>query len=151
MFFHSSPRSAALPFFHSFTPAWETWGVFPEVTREFQSLSQCPEELTEEQLGVVQRFTILMYKRTSNLVKVNEARLQLFTQGQRQIDNMPPTKAALAEHTRRAAYQGGHVWGQTMIPIQELPLPSDWGWRTDGKEWTPLWSTLPEAGRVCEN
>ena len=118
-----APRSAALPSFYSFTgcdtcssfkgigkkTAWETWGVFPEVTRVFQSLSQCPEELTEEQLGVVQRFTILMYKRTSNLVKVNEARLQLFTQGQRQIDNIPPTKAALAEHTRRAAYQGGHT------------------------------------------
>jgi hypothetical protein len=81
-------RSSALPFFHAFTgcdtcssfkgigkkTAWETWRVFPEITPVFQSLSQCPAELTEEQLCVIQRFTILMYKRTSNVVEVNEAR-----------------------------------------------------------------------------
>jgi 5'-3' exonuclease len=82
--------------------AWETWRVFPEITPVFQSLSQCPAELTEEQLCVIQSFTILMYKCTSNEVEVNEARLRIFTQGQRQIDNIPPTKAALAEHTRKA-------------------------------------------------
>ena len=40
---------------------------------------------------------------------VNEARQALFAQGNKSIENIPPTQAALAQHIKRAAYQAGHV------------------------------------------
>ena len=31
------------------------------------------------------------------------------------MKSIPPTKAALKEHVKRAVYQGGHVWGQMLF------------------------------------
>lgn len=44
----------------------------------------------------------------------------LFTQKGRQLDQIPPTKAALLQHVRRAVYQAVHCWGQMLIPTPEL-------------------------------
>ncbi|KAG1681932.1 Solute carrier family 22 member 4 [Nymphon striatum] len=59
----------------------------------------------------------------------------------------PPTKAALDEHIKRAAYQGGHVWDQILLPAPELPPPTNWGWsRTAEGQYTPYWTSfLPES------
>ena len=59
-------------------------------------------------------------------MQVNEARKQLFTQKGRSIDSILLTQAALIEHTKRAAYQVGHVWGQMFLPAPKLPSPADW-------------------------
>ena len=57
----------------------------------------------------------IWYDRTSQLVDLNEARKDLFIKrGKHRNENLPPTKVALAEHTRRAAYQSGQVWGQAI-------------------------------------
>ena len=53
----------------------------------------------------------------------NEARQALFAQGNKSIENVPPTQAALAQHIRRAANQACHIWGQALEPMQELPSP----------------------------
>jgi len=73
-------------------------------------------------------FVVLIYDRTSSLEHVNEARKQLFTQKCRAIDGWPPKNAALIHHIKRAAYQAGHCWSQTMIATPELPSPSEWEW-----------------------
>ena len=49
---------------------------------------------------------------------VNNARLELFAKKQRSYEAVPPTLDALMEHTKRAVYQGGHVWGQTLECFQ---------------------------------
>ena len=40
---------------------------------------------------------------------------------------IPPTSAALLQHTKRAAYQSGQIWGQCLVPIQKIPCPSEEG------------------------
>lgn len=97
----------------------------------------------------IERFIVLLYSRTSDQDKVNEARKQLFSQGGRAIENIPPTQAALLEHLKRATYQGGHVWGQALVVAPVLPSPADWGWVEEVNEWRPFWTTLPEASEVC--
>jgi len=64
--------------------------------------------VSEEQISQLERFVILLYDKTSECTYVNEARKVLFTKG-RQIDRIPPTKAALKEHVKRATYQAGHI------------------------------------------
>ena len=67
-----------------------------------------------------------------------------------QCDACAPAHAALIEHTKRAAYQAGHCWGQVMVAAPELPSPSDWGWkRKDTGWWEANWTTLPEAAKAC--
>ena len=66
-----------------------------------------------------------MYDRTSNKTSVNETRKQLFAQKGRAYDAIPPTRAAVLQHTNRAAYQAGHCWGQELTPSLDLPSPGD--------------------------
>ncbi|KAF3849995.1 hypothetical protein F7725_019714 [Dissostichus mawsoni] len=39
------------------------------------------------------------------------------------IEGLSPTQAALIQHTKRAAFQTGHCWGQMMFAAPELPSP----------------------------
>jgi hypothetical protein len=130
--------------------AWDVWKALPDVNEVFSRLSHIPENISESDVEAIERFVILLYNRTSDLTFVNEARKQLFCHGNRKIEHIPPSKAALVQHIRRAAFQAGHVWGQALVPKPTLPSPSDWGWQLlpEGS-WTPLWTTLPEAVKSC--
>ena len=54
--------------------------------------------------------TALVYTCTD----VNEARPKMF-HNERTPDVIPPSHAALEQNIKHAAYQGGHIWGQTYI------------------------------------
>ena len=59
---------------------------------------------------------VLMYDdRTSELQGVDAARRYLFSKKSREIENIPPTAAALLEHTKRTAFQAGHIWDQFLV------------------------------------
>ena len=75
----------------------------------------------------------------------------MFAQGSRSLENIPLTEASLLEHCKRAAYQGGHIWGQTLTLNPEFPSPLEWGWRLTEHGWNPYWTTLPEAPRACHS
>ena len=92
---------------------------------------------------------VLLYSRTSPIVAVNSVRKQLF--GKRKLENIPPLKAALLQHVKRASFQASHVWGQALIANPTLPSPSEWGWQKEDNDgqWTPLWTILPEASKGC--
>jgi len=101
-------KARALPFFHAFSgcdtsssfssigkkTAWYTWGVFPDITHTFAQLSQVAASVSEEQISQLERFVILLYDKTSECAHVNEEERYFFVKG-RQIDRIPPTKAAL--------------------------------------------------------
>ena len=109
----------------------------------FVMLSQQQMQV-EEARPVIERFTVLLYHRTSNLLTTNESRRDLFCQG-RSIDNIPPTSEALKMHTLRSSYIAGHVWGQSTLQNQILPEPNAWGWREVDGKFFPHSTTLPEA------
>ena len=94
----------------------------------------------------LERFVVLMYDRTSKCLEVNEARKQLFMQKSRTLETIPPTKAALEQHIKRASYQA-RCWSQALVQNPQLPSPSDWGWIKKEGEWHPNWTTLAEAAK----
>jgi len=51
-------------------------------------------------------------------------RKHLFTQNGRSIDALPPTREALKQHIKRAAYQAGYCWGQMMVSTP--PVTGRW-------------------------
>ncbi len=69
--------------FHLLLPGerrlWDTWKAFEEATSTFLSLSVGPDIVSDEDIAVLERFTILLYDRTSTLVSVDECRKFLFT------------------------------------------------------------------------
>ena len=124
--------------------------MFPEVTDVFVKLS-CPCEVTDSDIEVLQRFTILLYNRTSEETEVNTARRILFTQKNRSIETIPPTLGSLTQHIRRAAYQAGHIWGQMLIACPEVPDPGQWGWKQgQPHEWQPLWTMEEDISSICK-
>ena len=70
----------------------------------------------------LQRLVILLYDRTSQNKQVDHCRKLLFAKG-RQIDHIPPTEAALKEYVKRAVYQAGCCWGQTLDANKERMVP----------------------------
>ena len=54
-------------------------------------------EITTEIILQIERFVMLLYKRTSPIKDVNGARAHLFSIGNHKIDNIPPTAAALTK------------------------------------------------------
>ena len=79
----------------------------------FLSVSLC-SKVSPDDLNEIERYVVLLYQRTSALSHVNEARKQLFAQN-RKMENIPPTLHALEQHVKRAVYQAGHIWGQSLI------------------------------------
>ena len=126
--------------------------------------------LTSSHFLLLQRFTVLLYDKTSNLESVNEARLDLFCKKSRSLENLPPTqvciiaicmiivlwllfyffKDALLQHVRRACYQSS-IWISSHRSIQNVPTPDKWGWVDDDTHcgWMPVWMTIPEAAKAC--
>ena len=86
------------------------------------------------EVEVIGRFVVLMYSRTSDLSRVNDARKQLFAQKSRSLENIPPTQAALA------CPLPVQLWNMCLSPDPELPDPSDWGWTRVSTEWQPFYS-----------
>ena len=154
----------ALPFFHAFTgcdtvscfyrkgkkTVMDTWKSFPEVTSAFLSLGNTPSVVDDSCMASLERFVVLLYDRTSAQTEVNGARKQLFVKKGRQFDAIPPTRAALLEHSKRAVLQVGYIWGQALIPSPTMPNPQDWGWTLDGGLWRPYWTTLPDVMGSCQ-
>jgi hypothetical protein len=157
-------KASALPLFHAFTgcdtvsffcgrgkkTAWKMWNTYDNATDALVTILAAPQSIGDASMSVIERYVVLLYDRTSNEDDVNSARKHLFTQKNRAIDAIPPSQAALLQHTRRAVYQGAHIWGQALVPSPVVPCPSEWGWtRMPDSTWLPLWSTLPEAEKTC--
>ena len=78
------------------------------------SSNACLPRSVEESMSLLERFVVLMYDRTSDIMEVNEARKQLFAHKGRTFENIPPTQAALKQHIKRACYQA-NIWNQSLI------------------------------------
>jgi hypothetical protein len=160
-------KAKALPGFHAFTgcdqvsafsgrgkqTAWKTLESMPESIQTFKTLGSMPSDTDiAENMTTVERFVVLLYDRSSECQTTNDARQELFTHKGRSIDSIPPTSAALYQHTRRAVYQAGYCWGQSLNPSPTLPSPSEYGWTKKADEmcpWQPLWTNLLPAAKSC--
>ena len=103
------------------------WEVCDEVSTTFTKLSERPLDLDEEDQSHLEKFVVTMYDRSSTSSYVNKARLELFARKQQSYMAIPPTQALLKQHTKRAVYQGGIIWGQTMNARPSLPSPANYG------------------------
>ena len=107
---------ATLPMFHAFTgcdtvssfcgrgkkTAWNTWKVYPEAIDAFEEFPLMQIEISDKAMETLERFVVLLYDRTSDIMTVNDSRKYLFTQKTRSLENLPPTREVLKQHIKRA-------------------------------------------------
>ena len=105
-------KSLSCPLFHSFTgcdttssflgigkkTAWAAWQAYPDLTETLLTLSDDPTLLTPDSIHMarLERWTVVVYSKSSGCSRVNGVRRQLFTHGTRTLDHIPP-------HTESAA------------------------------------------------
>lgn len=157
-------KAKCLPVFHAFTGCdtvpsfhgkgkksfWSAWESFEDITQSFQLLQHGPSVFPDEIVTTLERFVILVYEKASTDMDINAARMSMYCKKNKAIENIPPTKAALVQQAKRAAYQGGHVWGNVLTCVPVFPCPSQWGWeKNEADDWVPLWTTLPDVSQVC--
>ena len=160
-------QSIALPIFHSFTgcdttsafwgkgkkSAWEACKSYPDVTKAFLNIARYPHNpvtMESPDFMLLERYTVVLYDRTSSLKSINEARRELFCQKSKTMETIPPTQDALLQHCKRVAYQAG-IWTTSTSTQQQIPSPEGNGWTLDGETnlWVPVWTTLEVASKAC--
>ena len=72
-----------------------------------------------------------MYDRSSTADGMDKARLDLFARKKRPYEDIPPMRATLIQHTKRAAYQAGCVWAHAILRQPGTENPAEWEW--DGR------------------
>ena len=108
--------------------AWETWKYYPEATEVFLALSNPVDGVLSDNsvstikkfigliydkttyisnISAIERFICLMYDKTTYISNVNDCRRMLLTKKSKTVDNIPPTRDALIQHVKRAAYHAG--------------------------------------------
>ena len=106
-------RSYCLPSFHAFTgcdttssffgrtkkTAWATWNAYTKVNEAFHYMSSNPFSqtlFTSSYFPLLERFTVLLYDKSSALESVNQERLHLFSKKNKTLEYLPPTKVRIA-------------------------------------------------------
>ena len=97
--------------------AWTAWDAYyDDATAALCTLSRMPTaERVMNVLPIIKRLIVIMYDRGSSESSVSSERLVLFTQQIREIENIPPTQDALAQHVLRVGYEAGHVWAKQRL------------------------------------
>ena len=123
-------KSLSCPLFHSFTgcdtissflgigkkTAWAAWQAYPDLTETLLTLSDDPTLSTLHSIHMarLERWTVVMYSKSSGCSRVNDVRRQLFTHGTRTLDHTPPhTHTGSAASTCKASSVPGRLHLET--------------------------------------
>ena len=100
-------------------------------------------------MQLIERYTVVLYDRSSECSGVDECRRVLYTKKNRAIENIPPTANALLQHTKCAALQA-HICMSCLMSTAHAYDPLNWGWTksVDGN-YEPLWCTIPDVSEYC--
>ncbi|KAK3922266.1 Phosphoglycerate kinase [Frankliniella fusca] len=103
----------------------------------------------QEARNALINFVIALYSRSKMYPSLVACRRELFSTFDRPIESIPPTEDSLMLHMKRAAFMA-MTWFQSLQPWQELPSPSDFGWKrsADGT-WEVVWRLLDVAAKSC--
>jgi len=155
----SKMMCASLPLFHAITgcdtvssffgfgkkKSWDCWMLnlfeFCDLFTSFNFSS------SSSSIKDMQKFVIALYARSFNIEDIDECRYAMFTNGC-PIEKLPPTSAALLQHTRRAIYQA-EIWKAALTKIQDLPSSLLWGWALDELgQLIPFWMAEQPASSM---
>ena len=56
---------------------------------------------------------------------------------------------SLLKHVERAILQAGN-WATSDVSNQDIPSPDRFGWQKIEDTWKPVWMTIPEVSKACQ-
>ena len=155
------PKAKALPGFHAFTGSdvcgkfngkgkiscWQSFCQAPSnVIASFISLGDA--ELLKTTLEGLEEFVCRLYRPIKSETKdIATLRWELFCKAQGEAKSLPPTRAALIEHTKRAQFQT-RIWQTAHVASPTIGDPSDYGWVKAAEGYTPRISLLDPAPKA---
>ena len=125
-----------------------------DLSQTFSTITQYPEDFSIDSVHMkrLEQFTIGMYSQIVQTDSINEARLLLFRDLLKPIDQIPPSQEALFQHARRSIF-AANIWWKSGEKNPEYLDPSKWGWTLDDekKMWKPFLTALPAVSKGCLN
>lgn len=85
------------------------WTIYSALTNVFCRLMSMPERVEDKCMAVVERCDVMLYDLMSAMVKVNQARKDLFSKKAGNLEDFQPSRVALEQHTMRAIFQGAYM------------------------------------------
>jgi hypothetical protein len=152
---------ATLPGFHAFTGCDTTgrfagkgkkscWKVFQKASKgvigAFGNLGKGKQPSSEDN-KLLEEFVCRLYQPKTKETSVSQVRWNMFKQNQAEAERLPPTLAALHQHTLRTYYQC-IVWCNDIVSTVDLPEPTSYGWSNSDGYLSPVVTDLkptPEA------
>ena len=125
---------------------WDIWiqnrSDFDEI---FIRLENRPSDVTEADMNAIESFVMKMYTKLSK-ISLTDLRIDMFKSlTDNDLRKLPPSRRALGQHTRRACYQAGYVWQESVGDLT-LPNPENW----DGYLKKHISATMT-TGKVSDN
>ena len=157
-------RTKTMPFSHAMTgcdqvsflsqvtklSACKVWELYDDVTSVFIKLrNQSSLSEVKDAMPTLERFTVLLYSRSSNALITNECRWELFSQG-KAINNIPPTGAVLWKRAPRSILCRPRV-GSVLDGNSSTAIDRGMGWKYDSGKLIPDWTDLPEASSAVRD
>ena len=126
--------------------------AYPDLMETLLTLSDDPTLLTLDSIHMarLERWTVVMYSKSSGCSRVNNVRRQLFTHGSRTLDHIPPhTKRCFnmqSELCTRQVTSGDKQGSDT----KRFRMLQAWGWTQDvnTKLWVPFWTVLDDVSKA---
>ena len=136
-----------LPFFNTFTgcntvssffskgkyrarDAWHESEQKDVLTNVFSELGKKPSRLSLDQINVLETFALEIYA-VRKVDSLTQARLHEFMMStDNDLRKLSPSQEALIHHTKRACYQAGYLWRES-IDNFDLPDPKSRGWKKE--------------------
>ena len=116
--------------------SWKVFLKMPELLCDFGT-GLLP---SDQALLLAEVFVCKLYEPSSSATSIHTVRCFSFRKSKANIDNLPPTKDALAQHLKRAHFQA-LIWNQSNVPMQTLPSPVQSGWYLLNKSLVPKLTT----------
>ena len=82
--------------------AWEVWNKFSAVTEVFTKISQAPDSIPQNIMGLAEKFVVLLYPNSLAyyVATVGKARSKLFQFGCKDFDHLTPPQNAFKHHVQ---------------------------------------------------
>ena len=117
-------------FNHGKCKIWDRWHEFEDhdsLTKTFSELSNTPEIITVQQMQVIEKNIIFFYYDKTSPLDIAYHRMNDFEHSTHSnLPFLPPCRAAMVEHIKRASYEGD--WDASLCKRDiELPDPKLYG------------------------
>ena len=122
------------------------WNKFSAVTEVFAKISQAPDSISENIMGLAEQFVVLLYSKSLEYVAtVDKARSEWFQFGGKNFDHLLPSHNAL-KHRVQPTHQV--TYGVKLYKkCPAVPSSFLWAYEMKKDKLLPLWTTVPTLSK----